>query len=307
MIPRLLVLVAALLLAAHTAAQVQGPSPVTGEAIDSGLDFDPRNPMAVLSAAGASLPGRPEQSDAADGGGLSAALNVMILLSVVSLAPAIILMTTSFVRILIVLGLLRQALGTQGLPPPQVLTGLALFMTLLVMAPTFERVYTDALAPYDRGEIRDYATLWDRAKQPLRDFMFDQIEATGNWSSLYMVLNYRGVDTSEPGRLTRADVDMVALVPAYMLSELKTAFLMGFRVYLPFLVIDMVISALLISMSMMMLPPVLISLPFKLLLFVLVDGWQLVVGGLMSSFVQEGFSARLSSVATELASGAPPG
>jgi flagellar biosynthetic protein FliP len=216
-------------------------------------------------------------------------------------------MTTSFVRILVVLGLLRQALGTQGLPPPQVLTGLALFMTLLVMAPTFERVYTEALAPYDRGEIRDYGTLWDRAKQPLRDFMFDQIEATGNWSSLYMVLNYRGVDTSEPGRLTRADVDMVALVPAYMLSELKTAFLMGFRVYLPFLVIDMVISALLISMSMMMLPPVLISLPFKLLLFVLVDGWQLVVGGLMGSFVQDGFSARLSSMAAGVVSGAPPG
>src|SRR5690606_18369469 len=109
-------------------------------------------------------------------------------------------------------------------------------------------------------------------------------EATGNWSSLYMVLNYRGVDTSDPGSLTRADVDMIALVPAYMLSELKTAFLMGFRVYLPFLVIDMVIASMLISMSMMMLPPVLISLPFKLLLFVLVDGWQLVVGGLLMSF-----------------------
>ena len=125
--------------------------------------------------------------------------------------------------------------------------------------------------------------------------MFDQIEATGNWSSLYMVLNYRGVDTSDPGSLTRSDVDMVALVPAYMLSELKTAFLMGFRVYLPFLVIDMVIASMLISMSMMMLPPVLISLPFKLLLFVLVDGWQLVVGGLLMSFAREGVSPRLSS------------
>jgi flagellar biosynthetic protein FliP len=116
--------------------------------------------------------------------------------------------------------------------------------------------------------------------------MFAQIEATGNWSGVYMMLNYRGVDTSEPEKLTRADVDMLSLVPAYILSELKVAFLMGFRIYLPFLVIDMVISSMLISMGMLMLPPVLISLPFKLLLFVLVDGWQLVVGSLMNSVVQ---------------------
>ena len=257
------------------------------------------NPMAILSGAGMMMPGQsaadPIEEGPADGGGLSAALNVMILLSVITLVPSIILMSTSFVRILIVLGLLRQAMGTQSLPPPQVITGLALFMTLLVMAPTFDRVYTEALDPYQRGEIRDYDTLWDNAKQPLRDFMFDQIEATGNWSSLFMILNYRGVDTSDPGSLTRSDVDMVTLVPAYMLSELKTAFLMGFRVYLPFLVIDMVIASMLISMSMMMLPPVLISLPFKLLLFVLVDGWQLVVGGLLMSFAREGVSPRLSS------------
>ncbi len=136
--------------------------------------------------------------------------------------------------------------------------------------------------------MRDYDALWDRAKQPIRDFMFDQIEANGNWSSLYMVMERRGIDTTEPEKLTRADADMVTLVPAFMLSELKTAFLMGFKIYLPFLVIDMVISTMLISMGMMMLPPVLVSLPFKLLLFVLVDGWALVVGGLMSSFVQPG-------------------
>jgi flagellar biosynthetic protein FliP len=195
-------------------------------------------------------------------------------------------MTTCFVRIIIVLSLLRQAIGTQSLPPPQVTTGLALFMTLLVMAPTADRIYNEAVVPYRQGQVADYDELWDKAKQPLRDFMFDQIEATGNWSSLYTMLNYRGVDTSRPENLTRADVDMVSLVPAYMLSELKTSFLMGFRVYLPFLVIDMVISTMLISMSMMMLPPVLVSLPFKLLLFVLVDGWQLVVGSLMNSFVQ---------------------
>jgi flagellar biosynthesis protein FliP len=159
-------------------------------------------------------------------------------------------------------------------------------MTLLVMSPTIDRIYNEAVVPYQQGEIQDYELLWERGKQPLRDFMFEQIEATGNWSSLYMILNYRGVDTSKPELLTRADVDMICLIPAFMLSELKTAFLMGFRIYLPFLVIDMVIATMLISMSMMMLPPVLISLPFKLLLFVLVDGWQLVVGSLMASFRQ---------------------
>lgn len=316
-VTRSIVVLFAVLLAMPSAAQLQGPMPGTGQPIaatfnTASLDqVSPNNPAALLSAAGQMLPSDgPSASQAADQGGLSAALNVMILLSVLTLAPSIMLMTTSFVRILIVLGLLRQALGTQGLPPPQVLTGLALFMTLLVMAPTFERVYDEAIEPYNNGEIRDYDVLWDKSKQPIRDFMFDQIEATGNWSSLYMVLNYRGIDTSDPQSLTRADVDMVALVPAYMLSELKTAFLMGFRVYLPFLVIDMVIAALLISMSMMMLPPVLISLPFKLLLFVLVDGWQLVTGGLLASFAREGFSPRLSAVsavAADAVTTIPPG
>ena len=263
------------------------------------------NPLRMLEAAAALAPGRNGDGSVAQGAsgpspgpGISPAVNILVLLTVLTVAPAIVLMTTCFVRIIIVLALLRQALGTQSLPPPQVLTGLSLFMTMLVMAPTLERVWDEAVVPYQQGEIRDYDVLWDRAKQPVRDFMFDQIEATGNWSSLVMVLNYRGVDTSDPSRLTRADVDMVSLVPAFMLSELKTAFLMGFRIYLPFLVIDMVIAAILISMSMMMLPPVLISLPFKLLLFVLVDGWTLVVGGLLGSFVLEGQSARLSDTTT---------
>jgi flagellar biosynthetic protein FliP len=251
------------------------------------------NPIEILARAGEALPGgkgvdgagKTPGKNGEPGGGLSTALNIVVVLTVIGLAPSIMLMTTCFVRIIVVLGLLKQALGTNQLPPPQVILGLALFMTLLVMTPTIERIHKEAIVPYRSGQIRDYTELWDKAKTPLRDFMFDQIEATGNWSSLYMVLNYRGADTSHPEKLTRADVDMVSLVPAYMLSELKTAFLMGFRVYLPFLVIDMVIASLLISMSMMMLPPVLISLPFKLLLFVMVDGWQLVVGSLMTSFV----------------------
>jgi flagellar biosynthetic protein FliP len=248
-----------------------------GEAMGDAL-----NPLRVLDDAAGAMSGR---SGEGSGAGLSAALNVMLVLTVISLVPSILLLCTCFLRILVVLGLLKQAMGTQSLPPPQVITGLALFMTMVVMAPTMERIWTEAVEPYRAGEIRDYDVLWERAKQPMRDFMFDQIEASGNWSSVYMMLNYRGIDTSEPENLTRADVDMVSLVPAFVLSELKTAFVMGFRVYLPFLVIDMVIASVLISMSMMMLPPVLISLPFKLLLFILVDGWQLVVGGLMTSFV----------------------
>lgn len=250
------------------------------------------NPASVLDQAGRMLPGADP-----DAPGLSAAINIMLLLTVITLVPSIMLATTCFVRIMIVLGLLRQAIGTQTLPPGQVITALALFMTLMVMSPTLERIWEEAVVPYQNGEIRDYDTLWVQARQPMRDFMFDQIEATGNWSSLYMVLNYRGeIDISDPASLTRADVDTASLIPAFMLSELKTAFLMGFRVYLPFLVIDMVIASLLISMSMMMLPPVLISLPFKLMLFVLVDGWTLIVGSLLDSFVVEGTSARASAV-----------
>jgi len=250
------------------------------------------NPLGVLGGAGDALP---SSGSSKEGGGLSAAINIMLLLTVISLAPSIMLMTTCFVRIIVVLGLLRQAIGTQTLPPAQMMTALALFMTMLVMSPTIDRIWNEAVVPYRAGEIRQYDELWSSAVQPMRDYMFDQIEATGNWSSLYMVLNYRGrLDTSDPASLTRSDVELVELVPAYMLSELKTAFTMGFRVYLPFLVIDMVIASLLISMSMMMLPPVLISLPFKLLLFVLVDGWQLVVGSLMTSFVQDGTGPRLS-------------
>lgn len=270
---------------AQSPTTTSAPAPFFSPIFDPADSASPDNPLAILSRAGDALTGSRRSGGEGNGGGLSTSINILVVLSVVSLAPAIMLMCTCFTRILIVLGLLKQALGTQSLPPPQVTVGLAMFMTLLVMAPTFDRLNTEAIQPYSAGQIRDYDTLWAKARQPLRDFMFDQIEATGNWSSVYMVLNYRGVDTSEPAKLSTNDVDMVSLIPAFMLSELKTAFLIGFKVYLPFLVIDMVISSLLISMGMMMLPPVLISLPFKLLLFVLVDGWTLVVGSLMQSFV----------------------
>ena len=252
------------------------------------------NPIALLESVSESVPGFD--------GGLSSSLNILILLTVLTLAPAILVLCTCFTRIVIVLGLLRQAMGTQGLPPSQVIVGLSLIITFVVMTPTLQRMYHEGIQPYATGELTDYGVAWDRAKQPLRDFMFNQIEATDNWSGVYMVLNYRGTDTSDPGRLTRADVDMLTLVPAFILSELKVAFLMGFRIYLPFLVIDMVIASMLISMGMLMLPPVLISLPFKILLFVLVDGWQLVVGSLMNSIVQP---QDLLPVASALMTGGP--
>ncbi len=246
------------------------------------------NPLEILQSTAELVPGFE--------GGLSTSLNILILLTVLSLAPALLVLGTCFTRIVIVLGLLRQAMGTQGLPPSQVIVGLSLFITFVVMAPTWQRMYDDGIRPYAAGDLQDYTEAWQRTKQPLRDFMFNQLEHTGNWSGVYMMLNYRGVDTSDPQRLTRADVDMLTLVPAFILSELKVAFLMGFRIYLPFLVIDMVIASMLISMGMLMLPPVLISLPFKLLLFVLVDGWQLVVGTLMTSVAQPQEAMQVASV-----------
>lgn len=277
---RWIAIAAALLLPFLCAAGALGQA--GGEAGRTGVPASAReafNPVVMMEDASEAMPGFE--------GGLSGALNVLVLLTVLTLVPAVMIMTTCFVRFIVVLGLLKQALGAQGLPPAQVITALALFMTVMVMAPTLDRVYDEAIAPYNRGEIVDQLEMWNRAKQPVRDFMFAQIEASGNWEGLYMIMNYRGIDTSEPEGLTRADVDMLTLIPAYMLSELKVAFLMGFRVYLPFLVIDMVIASVLISMSMMMLPPVLISLPFKILLFILVDGWTLVVGSLMTSVVAE--------------------
>lgn len=312
MLVRLAILLLAMAIASSPAgAQAYGPSAVdanptrTEPAVGPIAPLSPGalNPLRALSDAGGLVSGgsslaAPLNTRPADSGGpgISVAINIMLLLTVVALVPSIMLMTTSFVRIMVVLALLRQALGTQSLPPAQVITGLALFMTAMIMKPTIDRIWEEAVTPYQTGEIRDVDVLWDRSVAPVRDFMFDQIEATGNWSSLYTVLNYQGVDTSEPQNLTRDDVPTTSLIPAYMLSELKTAFLMGFRVYLPFLVIDMVIASLLISMSMMMLPPVMISLPFKLMLFILVDGWTLVVGSLLESFVVEGQSSRASAV-----------
>lgn len=229
---------------------------------------------------------------------LTSTLQVMLLLSVLSLAPAVLLMTTSFVRVIVVLGLLRQALGAQQLPPSQVLTSIALFVTLLVMAPVWKASYEEGLKPYADGQI-GLEEAFEGAAGPIRRFMADQIQRTGNDADVYMLLSYipeeqaaaAGGDPPyayydpKPGERV---VPLAALLPAFMLSELKTAFLIGFQLYLPFLVIDLVVASVTISMGMLMLPPVLISLPFKLLLFVLVDGWRLVVEMLIESFALYG-------------------
>jgi len=216
---------------------------------------------------------------------LSSTLQVMLLLTVLSLAPAILLMTTSFVRIVVVLGLLRQAIGTQQLPPSQVMTTLSLFMTLLVMGPTWSEVYNDSIRPYSRGQITDPETAWNAGVVPLKRFMSRQIDMAGNSDDVWLFYEYlpEGQRSAKPPE-TYEDVPIVVLLPAFMLSELKIAFLIGFQIYLPFLILDLVVSSVTISMGMMMLPPVMISLPLKLLLFVLVDGWTLVVGMLLESF-----------------------
>ena len=217
--------------------------------------------------------------DLTDRANFSSALQLLILMTVLSLAPAIIIMMTSFTRIVIVLSLLRQALGTQQLPPNQILIGLAIFMTFIVMGPTLSEVNSKALQPYLNNQI-DQQTALTNAAMPVRTFMTNQIEKFGNGDDVQLFHQYAG----NPPATDYNQVSTITLIPAFMLSELKTAFLMGFTIYLPFLVIDMVISTVLISMGMMMLPPVLVSLPFKLLLFVLVDGWRLIVQNLIGSF-----------------------
>lgn len=211
---------------------------------------------------------------------LGTTLHTALVLGALSLAPAVLMMTTSFVRIAIVLGLLRQALGGAQLPPAQVTTSLALFLTLAVMAPVWQQVYDEAIAPYSQEQITlDQA--WQRGSTPVRRFMAAQIERTGNTDEVWLF--YDRLPTL-PTPQSYDDIPFHVLLPAFVLSELKTAFLLGFQIYLPLLVIDLVVAAVTVSLGMWMLPPALVSLPFKLLLFVLVDGWRLVVGMLLDSF-----------------------
>jgi flagellar biosynthesis protein FliP len=274
--PQIIILLALVLHLASAAAIAQtteatAPTPPT-----------PANTAAQIPAAGkeSEVSRALQLPDLSRRENLSSAMQIIVLLTVLSLAPAILIMMTSFTRIIIVMSLLRQALGTQSLPPNQVLIGLSLFMTFLIMSPTWQRVNSEALTPYMDGKISQQDAL-SRAQVPLREFMIRQIERSGNTNDVLLFTDYM----KQPAPKDFSEVGTMTLIPAFVLSELKTAFLLGFKIYLPFLIIDMVISAILISMGMMMLPPVLISLPFKLLLFVLVNGWHLITANLMGSFV----------------------
>ena len=204
-----------------------------------------------------------------------AAIKILLMLTILSLAPAILIMMTSFTRIVVVLSFLRQALSTQQMPPNQLIIGLSLFLSFFVMAPTFNKIYDNAVVPYMDEKITQLDAI-KAAETPLRTFMFSQTRQKD--LRLFLELSHTGKPNS------KAEVPTWVLIPSFIVSELKTAFQIGFMLYLPFLIIDMVVASVLMAMGMMMLPPVVISLPFKLLLFVLVDGWGLVTGSLIRSF-----------------------
>ncbi|MGV2941120.1 flagellar type III secretion system pore protein FliP [Mesobacillus sp. LC4] len=206
---------------------------------------------------------------------VSTSVKLMLLLTVLSIAPGILILMTSFTRIIIVLSFVRTALATQQMPPNQVLVGLAMFLSFFIMAPTFHEVNEQALTPLFNEEI-NLEQAYDRASIPFKEFM----SAHTRQKDLALFLEYSKADTPESVQ----DIPLTALVPAFAISEIKTAFQIGFMIFIPFLVIDMVVASVLMSMGMMMLPPVMISLPFKILLFVMVDGWYLVVKSLLQSF-----------------------
>ena len=206
---------------------------------------------------------------------VSTAIQLLLLITVLSLAPAVLVMVTSFTRIIVVLSLVRNAIGIPQLPPNQVMIGLALFLTAFVMAPAIKQINKDAVQPYLNGTITQQEA-FERGEDPLRTFMLKQTRQ----QDLGLFLKLSGEEKPQ----TMDDVPTYVLVPAFTISELKTAFQMGFVMFVPFLIIDLIISSALLSMGMMMLPPVIVSLPFKILLFVLVDGWYLIIGSLVGSF-----------------------
>jgi len=202
-------------------------------------------------------------------------IQLLLLLTVLTLAPSILIMMTSFTRIVIVLSFIRNAIGTQQIPPNQVLVGLALFLTFFIMQPVGSQINQQAIQPYLNGNITQEEAI-EKGIEPIREFMFKQTKE----KDLALFLNIAKIDDVEE----LEDIPTRVLIPAFIISELKTAFQIGFVIFVPFLIIDMVVSSILMSMGMMMLPPVMISLPFKILLFILVDGWGLIIGQLIKSF-----------------------
>jgi flagellar biosynthetic protein FliP len=234
-------------------------------------------PLAAATAAIAAPAIPAFTTSAAPGGGTAYSLPVqtMLLMTALTFIPAALLMMTSFTRIIIVLSLLRQALGTQTAPPNQVMVGLALFLTLFVMGPTFDRIYTEAYVPLQENRIQ-MGEAMDKGAAPLKAFMLKQTRQAD--LALFVKIS------RTPALQGPDDVPLRVLIPAFITSELKTAFQIGFAIFIPFLIIDMVVASVLMSMGMMMMSPAVISLPFKLMLFVLVDGWQLLLGSLSQSF-----------------------
>jgi flagellar biosynthetic protein FliP len=208
-------------------------------------------------------------------GDVSTVLQIFFLMTILSLAPGLLIMTTSFTRIVVVLSFLRNAIGAQQTPSNQIIIGLSLFLTFFIMTPVWQQINTEALKPYKAGVINQ-ETAFKKAVVPVRKFMFSQ--AREKDIALFLSLS------KMPRPKNPDDVPTITLIPAFMVSELRTAFQIGFLIYIPFLVVDMVVASVLMSMGMMMLPPAMISLPFKILLFVLVDGWGLMVGSLVKSF-----------------------
>ncbi len=213
--------------------------------------------------------------EAEDEEGLVFGLQILLLLTFLSLAPAILIMVTSFTRIIVVLSMIRNALATRTMPPNQVLIGLALFLTVFIMAPVWQGVIEDAINPYLNEEIGEEEMI-EEGLAPIRDFMFEQVREED------LGLFFEMTETERPE--IEEDVPTYLLIPAFVMSELKTAFIIGFIIYIPFVMIDMVVASILMSMGMLMLPPVMISLPFKIMLFVLVDGWYLVIESLIRTF-----------------------
>ena len=258
----LTVLLTALLLPVHALAQ--DPTPATAVPPGTGPSITLPNQVTINLGTGA-----PRQQ-------MAMALRILAGFTILTLAPSILIMMTSFTRIIVVLSFVRRAVGVQEAPPTQILIGLALFLTFFTMAPTWNQIHRDAIVPYLDGEL-DETEAYDQALGPIRSFMF----ANTRRDEMRLLIDISRIPTPQ----TTADVPSYVLMPAFMLSEIKTAFIMGFMIFLPFLVIDMVVASILLSMGMMMLPPVVVSLPFKIILFVLVDGWSLVVGSLLRSYM----------------------
>lgn len=290
---------------ASGSAQAQSERPESGRAgtaapseFSSPLDRKPaqRPPRPFKEPADKVQPAALLESQATsitDPASLGSSLKVLVAVTVLGLVPSILMMTTCFVRFTIVLGLLRQAIGTPQALPSQVLTALGMFMTFLVMAPVWQRSYDEGIQPYISPAAGtaslDEATAFERTATPLRDFMARQIDQAGNADAVWMLIDYqRPAPESQAAAAWHEptsydDVPLTVLAPAYLLSELKVAFLIGFQIFLPFLVIDLVVASILSSLGLNMLPPSMVSLPFKLLLFVLIDGWFLTIGMLLES------------------------